>query len=329
MSIYIAIPTMYDNQVPFTVYEAITMADKPEEITIGLVLMETYHPEVDYEFFYEDKIKKLTELPQVKFKRFKVGEYEPSVGFGRDQALSMYKDEDYVLQVDSHTLFEKSWDTKLIDIYKGALKVTDNPKTILTCYLPGYRHNEGRRTPLHKDHLASYPIFTFRTWYETDVPAWTDAVLTGDRATNYRSSDLYVPAVKFNAQFVFSNNNYIGNTGLDTDTIFWEEEIFQTINLLDSGFSLVFPNMILPVAHLFLNDVDYKAGPLHPTCRVSGANPKGLTTEDYRKGIRDNWHKVIEDPANKEKVDKFCKYTKLNLKYGPFKEGYIPKEFSR
>ena len=46
MSIYIAVPTMYDNQVPFTVYEAITMADKPEEITIGLVLMETYHPEM-------------------------------------------------------------------------------------------------------------------------------------------------------------------------------------------------------------------------------------------------------------------------------------------
>jgi len=329
MSIYIAIPTMYDNQVPFTVYDALNMADKPEEVTIGLVLMDTKHSEVDYDFFYNDKLVSLLDYPQVKFKRFKVEDYEPSIGFGRDQALSMYTDEDYVLQVDSHTLFEKSWDTRLIDMYNGALKATNNPKTIMTAYLPGYRHIDNGRFQITKDQLASYSILGFRTWEGTDIPAWGDLPLIGERAGKARSSEVYVPSVKFNAQFVFSNKNYIGNTGLDIETIFWEEELFQTINLIDKGFSLVFPNMVLPIAHLYQNNVDYKAGPLHPSYRVSGANPKGLSSEEYRKGIRDNWHKFIDDPANKDKVDKFCKYTKLNLKYGPFKEGYIPKDYTR
>jgi hypothetical protein len=320
---------MYDNQVPFTVYEAITMADNPDDLTIGLVLMETGHEEIDYEFYYQDKLVKLLEYPQVKFKRFKVGEYKPSVGFGRDQALSMYTDEDYILQVDSHTLFQKGWDTALINMYKGALEKTNNPKTILTCYLPGYRHNNNTRYPVLKEQLASYPIFTFRTWFETEIPAWTDSALTGPSATKYRSDEVYVPCVKFNAQFVFSNKNYIGNTGLAVDTIFWEEELFQTINLLDAGFSLVFPNMVMPVAHLFQNDVDYNAGVLHPSYRVSGANPGGLPDAEYKKGMKDNWYKFINDPDNKDKVEKFCKYTKLNLRYGPFKEGYIPKDFNR
>jgi len=329
MSIYIAIPTMYDNQIPFTVFEAIQAAANPDDLTIGLVLMETAHPDLDYEFYYKDKIEKLLEFPQVKFKRFKVGEYEPSIGFGRDQALSMYGGEDYILQVDSHTLFEKNWDTRLIKMYEGALEATQNSKTIMTAYLPGFKHlDSGERVPLRHDKIAQYPIMIFRTWNNTGIPAWKDEPLAGPDSHQYRSDELYVPAVKFNAQFVFSNKHYFGNTGLDIDTIFWEEEIIQTMSLLEAGFSLVFPNMTIPLSHLFQNNTSFEEV-LHPTYRVSGANPNMLSNVEYYDNIRDNWVKYVTNPANKSKVDRFCQYTKINLKYGPFKEGYIPKEFNR
>ena len=139
--------------------------------------------------------------------------------------------------------------------------------------------------------------------------------------------DLFVPCIKFNAQFAFSNKNYAGNTGLPVKTIFWEEEIIQTMNLLSEGFSLVFPNMVLPLSHLFQNDVANDV--MSPSFRVSGANPKGLTMEEYYAEIEANWLSYISDPENKDKINRFSEYTKLNLKYGPFMEGYIPKNYNR
>jgi len=325
MSIYIAIPTMYDNQVEFTVNEAIRFADKPEKLTIGLSLMETAHSELDYEVFYEKKIAPLLNYPQVKFKRFKVGEYLPSIGFGRDSSLSMYTDEDYILQIDSHTLFEKGWDTKLIDIYEGALKETNNPKTIVTSYLPMYVHlDNDQRVSEDKDKLASYPIMMFRTWYDTGIPAWKDHNL---RTKGIVRDELYLPCIKFNAQFAFSNKNYIENTGLGIDTIFWEEEIVQTMNLLSAGFSLVFPNMVVPLSHLFQNNTSPDVN--HPAYRVTGANPRLIPNEEYIGGIKESWLRFIKDPANAEKVKKFTEYTKVNIKYGPFQEGYIPTDYNR
>lgn len=326
MSIYISIPTLYDNQIEYTVKEAISCADNPDDITIGLVLLETDDSNgLKFDYFYENKIKPLLEYKQVKFKRHLHGEYEISVGFGRDEAMSMYDGEDYILQVDSHTLFEKHWDTMLINIYEKALKETNNDKTILTAYLPQFSHlDTGERVSRLKDKYASYPVFLFRCWYTTSVPSWKDSDLrSGPRVVD----DLFVPCIKFNAQFAFSNKNYAGHTGLPVKTIFWEEEIIQTMNLLYDGFSLVFPNMVLPLSHLFQNDVSNDV--MSPSFRISGANPQRLSMDDYYAEIEANWREYVLDPENKDKIAKFSEYTKLNLKYGPFMQGYIPKKYNR
>jgi len=326
MSIYIAIPTLYDNQIEFTVKEAITCADNPNDITIGLVMFETYEREgIDFEEFYKNKLEPLLKYPQVKFKRYKKDECDVSVGSGRSEALSMYGGEDYVLQVDSHTLFEKHWDTILVDIYKKALEETKNDKTIITSYLPSYEHlNDGSRVSTLKDKFASYPIFLFKTWDHTTIPAWRDNDL---RTSNKRDDRLFVPCIKFNAQFAFANKHFVENSGLPTKTIFWEEEVIQTMNLLAEGFSLVFPNMTLPVSHLFQNDTS--KDPKDPSFRVSGANPTNLSKEEYFGKIEENWVTYIKDPANKDKIKRFSEYTRVNLKYGPFTDWFIPPKYNR
>ena len=328
MSIYIAIPTLYDNQIEFTVKEAIECADNPEDITIGLVFFETRSGEdiLDFDYFYNTKIEPLLKYPQVKFKRYKRGECEISVGFGRDEAFSMYDGEDYVLQVDSHTLFEKHWDTTLVNIYNKALKETENEKTILTCYLPSYEQLENYdRVSRLRDKFASYPIFMFKTWNHTSIPSWSDKDL---RTHSRRDDRLFVPCVKFNAQFAFGNRHFVEHTGLPVKTIFWEEEIIQTMNLLSEGFSLVFPNMVFPLSHLFQNNVDNN-NQEEPSFRVSVANPNALSTEQYYAEIEENWINYLKDPANKDKIKRFSEYTRVNLKYGPAIEWYIPTEYNR
>ena len=318
--IFVSIASFRDKELIKTVNSCLSKAKYPENIKIGIC----------WQYDEEEDITALDNIEQVESYKVHWKDVEGSVCWARSIIQKkLFKDEEYYFQIDSHTLFEKNWDTRLISMYKGALEATQNPKTIMTAYLPGFKHlDSGERVPVRHDKIAQYPIMLFRTWVNTGIPAWKDEPLAGPDSHQYKSDELYVPAVKFNAQFVFSNKHYFGNTGLDIDTIFWEEEIIQTMSLLESGFSLVFPNMTVPLSHLFQNNTSFEEV-LHPTYRVSGANPNMLPNVEYYNNIRDNWVKYVTNPDNKSKVDLFCKYTKINLKYGPFKEGYIPKEFNR
>jgi len=324
MSIYIAIPTLYDNQINFTVEEAIRNAVNPDQLSICLVFMDTQHKEIDCDNFFKEKILPLKKYNQVKIKRFSSKEHESGVGFGRNEAMSMYNGEDYILQIDSHTKFDKKWDVILIDIFSEALKVTKNEKTILTAYLPAYAHDDANvRGNFGTLKLAKYPFFVTQFRFDGGLPSWTDTNLVeGD----LKVDEIFVPSVKFNAQFAFSNKNFYENYGLPKSVVFWEEELIQTINLLDSGFSLVFPNQTLPLSHLFQDDVnkDLRSN----SFRVSGANTELLDAEQYNNKIRKTYFDFIEDPANKSKIDRFYKYARVHPIHGPYMINYIPKEYN-
>lgn len=252
------------------------------------------------------------------------------IGKGRANALSQYAGEDLVLQVDSHTKFEPGWDVWCEQTFDEALAETGNEKTMVTSYLPAYTHDaetDNRYVLFH--HRGSYPFFWRMRWDEVpELPMWQD-----------KSSDLWpvelqdqvykrmLPCSKVNAQFILTNHHYVENTGLPLDTVFFEEETFQTINLLAEGFSFVFPNIDIPFAHLFSNDVP--KDPAHPAWRQM---PIGEVPEDrleYTRRTKESYLALINDPANKDKVDKFYAYTKCHPIYGPFNDWYMPSEYNR
>jgi len=325
MSIYIAIPSMYDRQLPYTVKEAIKNAENPDDLSIGVVFMDIVDNSFDQDKFYKEEVEPLSEYKQVSLKRFLHGEYEPSIGFGRHAAMSFYNDQDYVLQIDSHTKFDKGWDTNLIELYKGALKETNNDKTVLTAYLPPYMHDDaGVRGHFGHVKHAKYPMFIYEFRFDGNLPSWRDfTLMEGPNA----KEELYLPCVKFNAQFAFSNKRFLEVDSLPKDIIFWEEELIQTMNLLDAGYSLVFPNQALPLSHLYFQDVNQDVR--STSFRCSGANPKKLDIKDFVAVVRESYFSFIKDPANKDKVDRFYKYSRVHPKFGPYQDYYIPPEYNR
>ena len=46
------------------------------------------------------------------------------------------KDEDYFLQIDSHTIFEKNWDDYLLNYIKTIKRIIDKP--IISAYPRGF-----------------------------------------------------------------------------------------------------------------------------------------------------------------------------------------------
>ena len=62
------------------------------------------------------------------------------VGLSRMNALSMYDNEDYYLQVDAHMLFDKNWDETVIDSFENIKLKYDKP--IISTYTPWWSKNE-------------------------------------------------------------------------------------------------------------------------------------------------------------------------------------------
>lgn len=59
----------------------------------------------------------------------------------RLNAMGLYDNEDYYLQVDGHMLFEKHWDTKIIEKFEGIREVFEKP--IITTYTPWWSMTDG------------------------------------------------------------------------------------------------------------------------------------------------------------------------------------------
>jgi len=316
---------MVDNQLKYTISEAFSKANVPQEVFIGLAFMKITKKGLKQESFFKDVIEPLVGNPQVSLKVFETGEYEPSVGFGRKQALSMYNNQDYILQIDSHTKFEKGWDTELIRMYEEAFKETNNEKTILTAYLPAYEHDSSdTRSYYGRPKVAKYPFFMPEFRFAGGLPSWRDTSLSEGPFKVYAP---YVPCVKFNAQFAFSNRHFYEDSGLPETVLFWEEELIQTMNLLDSGFSLVFPNQVIPLAHLYSNDVSKNLKDF--SFRVQGTDAKNVSGNDYSAEVRRSYLDFITAPENRAKVDKFFKYTKTHPVYGPYLDRFIPPTYNR
>lgn len=83
-------------------------------------------------------------LPKLKIKnvRYINTDYPTLLGVGhaRLNTLALYDGEDYYLQIDSHMLFDKDWDSYLIDSFEELKKTNESP--LITTYTPWWSKNE-------------------------------------------------------------------------------------------------------------------------------------------------------------------------------------------
>lgn len=310
MSIYVSIPCLGDEELEYTVRDIFENADSPESIYIGIAMMTGK----DY---YEKESVKFLNNPNISIEYFDV-EKNKGVGIGRHNAASLYSGQDYMLQIDSHTLLQKGWDSWLLSLYKEAVMETGSEKTVLTAYLPPYTHNsEGR---FFQHNRFSYPFF-----YQEKlpghyiIPAWFETSII-DIPKEKQRSEKFLPSVKFNAQFAFGNKNFVNYTGLEKDFLFYEEEIIQSINLIDKNFALVFPNSPSLIAHMYIDNRETN------TKRTTVSHIYDSSFK-FHLETNDRYTNFIRSPENKEKCEKYQKYAKINLISGPRYLYYTPESY--
>jgi hypothetical protein len=125
-TIFVTIAACNEYLIEHTIKSAIALSDNPQRVFFGvfnnILTKEKSLLENDFicnnpRIFYAEII---TPTPM-------------GTGFGRMNAsLLTTKDHDFVLQIDSHTIFTKGWDSKLIENFKKVVEIAQTDKIILS-----------------------------------------------------------------------------------------------------------------------------------------------------------------------------------------------------
>lgn len=328
-TIYVSIPSLYDEELAPTIADAFNKADNPERIFVGVSLADI-----------SDTILKQLEIvagvfPNVRYKfdlLSKDNSKHLRVGYGRLSAMSMYENEDYVLQTDSHAAFGNGWDTKLINLHSLAKEKTKNDKVVITAYGGSYAYSQelGRHLdPAEPDvtisgFLPKYPVFVSEM-YNNAIPSWTV-----EKEESLKALDLeeLIPGIKFNANFAFSDRHFAKAETMFEHVEFFEEELIQTVMLIENGFSIVFPNVDYPlVCHLYTERINKDSA--GRGTRFFSGKYKEFGIEPTNNRAKYNHLAFIDDPKHQDAIKRYQKYARMNMRFGTMfnNDLYIPKYF--
>lgn len=235
-TIYVAMPTLRDYESFYTIGRCFEAAKNPENIFLGVA----YYDEYDH-LKLQDFINDLDFKNNINIKFYNIQE-RPGVGNGRNDAKQFYSNQEYFLQIDSHTNFDKNWDKKILKAYKKTTKKYG--KNVLTACLPRYKRSQDK--PEKLDDIARYG--TYRGFQNND-PDKKDYHVPDIGDFFFKESKKFDYAIKVSACMIFGKAEYLIKETIPRETFFFEEEIFQSINLFGDGINLIFYRDV-PMQHL-------------------------------------------------------------------------------
>lgn len=126
--IFVQIASYRDPELVKTIEHCLKMAKYPDDLRFGICFQ---HAEDE---FLPDRI--------LMDKRFRVIDvpYQESKGacWARNLTQSLYNNEEYTMQIDSHSRFVQDWDEIVVKMWESLY----DPMALLTCYPPNYDPNQ-------------------------------------------------------------------------------------------------------------------------------------------------------------------------------------------
>lgn len=239
---FISIAAQDDEELQHTVEYIFKNADRPENVFVGIALTamsgkilkqakslaKKYNVEID---FVKQRMNDLSTI---------------GIGKGRSRASKLYKDQDYMIQIDCHSFFDKSWDSNFIQYFEEAKEVLGDDRFVLTAIPPVYEYCCSK----HKDPIKSgpdtrYPYYVLGEFFVDVVPKWSELDVSIAREEKFLPSSKVCPA------FIMGDKEFAKDPGIYEKATFYDEDLTQTFNLFSRGFAFVFPNVKdLPIRHL-------------------------------------------------------------------------------
>lgn len=238
MSIFISIASYRDPELIRTIKSAIDNAARPNELYFGIVVQE-----------FDKDIPDLSWIKNVEIVIMHPKDAR-GAGYARAIAMDLYNNQDYYLQIDSHTIFEKNWDTMCISQLKKAQEIAKNDKIILSHFPPAFHvENNGKISYITKD-KDKPPYATKQVPVLSKRNEWT--------AKRVELSDKTMPEMSTTllAGFVFTLGNITKEVPYDQEISFFGEEICFAMRAWTRGWDIYSPSAT--IVHHFYHRGNYK-----------------------------------------------------------------------
>jgi len=267
VSIFIAIASYCDDLLIQTLRDAHDKAEMPEALHFGVV--EQNHPEA------RAMVDALPFRRQIAYLRIDPIDAR-GLSWARHLAYSLYGDEDHLLQIDSHMVFEPGWDRSLIDQLQSLLETC--PKPVLTTYPPSFVMEDGkpRRVPWEQG-----SIYPFRAAPEARISLEQPAF--AQRAMEKEGNEP-VKTWHMAGGFFFTFGQFAEEVPPDPYLYFAGEEHGIAIRAFTRGWDLFAPSHA-PLYHLYRNPAE-RTHTLHWNSAIDDQRPRSWLDFDERSAVR-------------------------------------------
>lgn len=279
-TIFVSVASYRDKECPNTIRELFSKAYRPERIHIG-ICQQNNDKDVDCVLSeYNDRIK-IVRLKDTEAK---------GPTYARYICSTLYNNEDYFMQIDSHTKMTKDWDKNLIDMM-----------------------------PLRKAVLSCYPNDWDKMDSEKEISISCKAKINQDNmlvAEAYLQDpkDDIVPIPFVAAGFIFSYGVVLKSVPYDENLpyLFEGEEALYTVRLWTSGWDFYAPNKIILYHYYYRNDE-----PKYWDRDEEYDKIQGMTKDKvrYMLGLIDEYKNVSNNKGlgNERSLEDYYKYAGINL----------------
>ena len=276
--ILISIVSYMETELENTVKRFFEDADNPENLLFSIVSQGEVHP--DFDFLDLSNLRYIKLLPEDSY----------GVSWARALASVQFTDYTYYLQLDAHMFSEKSWDTKLIELYETEKKTKQ--KLVLSSYPKSYYvdSNEERKIRNDTDQcMNSFKGIRFGEWGKQEP-------ILGLTKSYYIQGAL-----------LFSEKQFLLDVPVISEISFFLEETVNSVRAYQAGYEVcAFPKPIF--YHFYAEDRV-----------VYNNNPKPWNTSNKVTKLLD-----LENEVSKKQLLKKC-----GINYQKFLEfsketGFIP-----
>jgi len=316
-TIFVSMPAQDDEETKHSIRSAFENAEFPERIYLGVALtsLKLKHKKEIESLMSKNKNIKMDYQKQKKNDLSTLG-----IGQGRTRSAALYDDQDYMLQVDCHTLFEKNWDSKMIDMFHKASEEVGDDNMVISCIPLLYSYSKDGTLVRDKNPESRYATYVMDSFFVDVVPRWREVDIM-----SFKDEGFY-PAHKLNPACTFGNKNFAKDPGIHKDAIFYDEDWTQQLNLFNRGIAFVFPNFKdFPIRHL-----DGKVDEIKDHRRLFFTEYLSKQKNvEIHENLMSNYLKFVKDPNNKEAIEKYAKYSKAHAVRGYFSasEDPMPKRY--
>lgn len=235
-TIFISMASYIDPMLFFTLNDAYAKANNPERLAFGVV---DQHP--------DDQRALVAALPFARQVRYVHVHPEDTLGvcWARSTAFSLYDGEDFLLQIDSHMLFEKGWDDTLLALRKKIRRTSEKP--IISTYPYRFDMVDGVPRPMKNEGRTALVL----------RPHPEKSLSPDDAVLRFQARHLFatepVRGCHVSAGFLFAAGSLVEEVPYDPYLYFHGEEQSLAVRAFTRGWDIYHP-VAIPVYHLYKDE---------------------------------------------------------------------------